>query len=683
MDKVRVPRLAWLVVGLALVLQPVAAIPKFCPPDAAAALKKLAGNEALSPAELKALSTWYRAESTLGPFDDEPEEYEPGDPRADLLQSNPNVKLAEIAPPSKDGLLALAKEAQALYGARLDAVVRQQLDLAIQQSERVGYGADLGAVLLASQNAEAAVYAMAAETLKHPEDALTINNLGAALKGLREYPWALKILLYAHQQDPKLVLATTNLGWTQAMMGDLTTAQQTFEIALATDPEDSLAQEGLGLIAMARGDRDTAMRMLIASIKGIGGSRAQQAVKVLADPEEVLGHGEETEAQARAALDLRADTAPMEHRRGRGGGAPPTFVPPPNLDTYQDALANYDAVQAWARRATEQLLPRVQQHTQLGLAAGQAAMRREMDAGPNVVLRDYERERAALLQIMVVYDNRISRLEYDCDFVTRRSRCIEQLQALIEQYQQDNDKAKFCQQSTKLTEAYYNQVYPLWKSFRDRALHEAIEYYHAATPWLEDLGQPLENQLWNLDREIHLRVIDSNIRSLLTHLLEPLQTIRIFGCAEQHQAGDPEGDDDVGQAASKPCQVSTFVIKLKLLSLEGSCEKLKLEVGQGLFGSIEYKPGATRERDELTIFAGAGVDYEDPNKIISFDAKAGGYVTVRGDGQLVDVGLQESLGATVKLGNLTAGVEFEGRLGVESGLNGGLETKYGVDLSGQ
>src|SRR5690606_5391446 len=95
----------------------------------------------------------------------------------------------------------------------------------------------------------ASVYAIAWSATQTPDDVLTANNLGVALKDMGEYSKAIRVLQYADRLKPDIGLILCNLGWAYREAGDNTNATLMFEKALRTAPKMSSPYLGLGLIA--------------------------------------------------------------------------------------------------------------------------------------------------------------------------------------------------------------------------------------------------------------------------------------------------------------------------------------------------------------------------------------------------------------------------------------------------
>src|SRR5690606_16261622 len=108
----------------------------------------------------------------------------------------------------------------------------------------------------------ASVYAISWSAAQSPEDLLTANNLGVALKDMGEYSKAVQVLLYANQLKPEVGLILCNLGWVYREAGDNMNATKMFENALLAAPKMSSPYLGLGLIAQCENNHSKAEQYL-------------------------------------------------------------------------------------------------------------------------------------------------------------------------------------------------------------------------------------------------------------------------------------------------------------------------------------------------------------------------------------------------------------------------------------
>lgn len=672
-----------------------AAVPKPTPHDVAEILSKLRGNSPLTSNEVTRLTAFYGGASAVSterlsvarPVKeaDAPITFEP----------NPFVQLAAVKAPTQDAYVALVQDVKDLYGAVLPDDGRAQLDSILSEATRVGYGADLGLLLLMQQAAPAAVYSTATEALKHPTDALTANNLGVALKGLHEYPRALSVLLYARQLAPSLTLPVTNLGYVQALMGDTATGESTLRAALAQDPDDACAAEGLGLLELARGDVRGALHRMMAMIAKAYMPGAAAGVKAA---RKILT--EEQGKQGGGGQGGEIPNDPVVHPSTPAqGGNPPGFDAPPDISTGMNLCANYEAFVKWAGRASEDVHPVIQEFSAVGVRGGMARARQRRERG--VLVRSNDRERFALTALAKRVDRQVIDLLRQSQVDELSEKANAELHRRLEEiWKQKADDytqcaplegeartacyrradAKECAARNEMVNTLYAPIYRAWRDYYEQVHKTVWEYHHFCAPWLQDIHDKDLNRELNLDHQILIFTIESNARMDLMTRLPPFLVVYCEPPPavppEQGVIGTWENIDPTD------CRGPETGIGLGVVSLTGDCDKLELEGGEGLIGSLTYKVGGPRwfVDDELTVFAGVGAKAAGGPADIS--AKLGPYITVGFDKDgyptIKDYGVRSEGEAVLPLGPVTLGGKVEARLSGESGV--GVDFKPGVKV---
>jgi hypothetical protein len=688
-----------LVMAVAICSMTASASPKPTPPDVVAILSKLGGNRPLTPAELTKLTTFYHGASTVSSGGLEVSSPDNEEDAPITFEPNPFVQLATVKAPSQDEYVALAREVKALFGALLPAEGRRQLDAILSKATRAGYGADLGLLLLVQQAAPAAVYTTATEALKNPTDGLTANNLGVALKGLHEYPRALRALLYARAVAPSLDLSVTNLGYVQALMGDTTTGERTLREAVGRDPNDACAAEGLGLLELARGDVRGALHRLMGMMgKGYlpGGASAVEAGQQL-----IMDAQSEQEDGGGKSGGGGAPSEPVTHPSTPAqAGPPPSFDTPPDITTGMNLYANWKAFGQWVQQPSKELDKVTAEFASVALRGGIARARQE--AQPGFLARTNERERFALTAL----GQRLSKQE---DELLQQSRLDELFEAASRKddaqrediaNQRANDQEKCaplngealsecmrraddreCDAKDEMINSSYAQVYQAWKTYYEQ-LHRAIwEYHHFCAPWLQDIHDRDLNKELNLERQVQILSMEARARgTLMTHLVPGH---RVWYCEKKPGIPPKQGvlkmwpNDD-----PTDCRGPQLRLGLGPVSLTGDCDKLKFEGGEGLVTALTYKIGGPEALadDELTVFVGVGAKAAAGPADIK--VKLGPYITIGFDESgyptVKDYGLRSELGGEVALGAVSAGAKVDARLGAESGV--GVDFKPGVKV---
>ena len=161
--------------------------------------------------------------------------------------------------PSRSDYVKLMEALFKEYGKKTSRY-RSQIDAVLLRAKADSDGANLGALFEGLGACDAAVYTTAWSAKRNPDDALTANNLGVALKDMGDYRKAILVLLYADRLQPNSPLILVNRAWVHYELGDLDGAKPLFERVALKAPELTSAQIGLGLIAYCRGDKATAER---------------------------------------------------------------------------------------------------------------------------------------------------------------------------------------------------------------------------------------------------------------------------------------------------------------------------------------------------------------------------------------------------------------------------------------
>ena len=126
----------------------------------------------------------------------------------------------------------------------------------------------MGALFMMEGAGSAAIFSTAWSAMKDPDDLITANNLGVALKDMGEFVKALQVLMYADKLKPNIALVLTNMGWVYREMGDPVNARIMFERASVLAPEMPGPQLGLGLIAECQGNHALALKYLRKALAG-------------------------------------------------------------------------------------------------------------------------------------------------------------------------------------------------------------------------------------------------------------------------------------------------------------------------------------------------------------------------------------------------------------------------------
>lgn len=117
----------------------------------------------------------------------------------------------------------------------------------------------LGVAYLDLGETEKALSALQEAARIEPRTARTYVGLGFAYLKLNNYQEALKHFGQARKLDVKANHALLGLGVTYAQLKDYGTAEEILREAVSSDPDNPIAQFNLGIVCLARSNRDCAL----------------------------------------------------------------------------------------------------------------------------------------------------------------------------------------------------------------------------------------------------------------------------------------------------------------------------------------------------------------------------------------------------------------------------------------
>jgi tetratricopeptide (TPR) repeat protein len=149
------------------------------------------------------------------------------------------------------GAQALAKKAGDAVETCLRAAINEPDSAAPQYFLGVAY-MDLG-------ETEKALSALQKAARIEPRTARTYVGLGFVCFKLKKYQEALQHFDHARKLDVKTNHALLGLGVTYAQLKDYKTAEEILRAAVSSDPDNPMAQFNLGIVCLARRNRDCAL----------------------------------------------------------------------------------------------------------------------------------------------------------------------------------------------------------------------------------------------------------------------------------------------------------------------------------------------------------------------------------------------------------------------------------------
>lgn len=597
----------------------------------------------------------------------------------------PKLIVAGRAAPSEKEYLALVAREKQKISRDMSAQGIRTLERALIAAPRAAAGADLGLLFLSINDVSAAVYATAISAWRDPADALTANNLGAALKVARAYDSAFSVLLYANARLHDSPVILTNLGNVAFALGDGKAAGEFYRQALAASPDHPAALTGLGHLALCRGDKAGAARCFRKAMDQMYLPAARAGL------EKTRGGGDNEEGNAKpGSARVQPDEAqnkPISHPSGKGGGKGISLPDPPVSSSARGMALRLDDIGRLAEDGQKQLADLGRQIAAASSAMAGTGGAGSSPSGARIVLRNSnEKEIFVLDDTWRIFDARIwERTDRLLGKITDLMiRTQDRQMAILQQESAEiaacggNDacfraaELKACRAYHALAMEAHAQFFPIWQDLWQGTHTDLSDYHTFTTPWLQDIHDVQANRFYNITRQMYvlgqatsLYCIAQSEAGLMAQLTERDCT----AFEEKREVWVPrplkEWPDD-----PMKCRSGTMSMKLIIATLEGDCDKLSVEFGSGVFVSGEYRWGSTGSEDQVTLWGGLGQTVGVGP--VSVSGKIGPYVTFQLSGdssKLVDYGVKDEAGLSVELGPARVDAAAEARLGAETGLN--------------
>ncbi len=602
------------------------------------------------------------------------------------------IKLSLLPTLTREKYVELAQSLMATYGPKTGDL--QKLRQVLERSPKQTDGADMGAAFVMTGAGSASVYAIAWSAARTPDDLLTANNLGVALKDMGEYSQAIRVLQYADRLKPNVGLILCNLGWAYREAGDNTNAALMFEKALRVAPKMSSPYLGLGLIAQCENNPLKAEQYLRKAL----GQRYSAAG---------LGAMKQVQAANPPSQNQGSQPRPLTDEKGN-----PEGVEVPDLPVYENIGRMVGQGQP-IKRYLSGLDARKRQLTSDLLSVSEQIRKQQLRASKDpdnamVFTRDFSKEimlfsditellfgensnyGQALNQGAKIMENNSNLLEQRIPTITQLMeqslRLQEDLTALFKkleacgdneycqkkvgaeikqvQYQLDQVMFRICKEQKRDLESSFSAGCKNY-TLVSNALKEAIPDYYAFTnPIIERIYAPSLNEYYNLYREmmtvIHLEIAAGFASGLPGYADQLNQMI----CVEPEPPQPPGDapDPELPSKKKKDCPLGEDGIGggIGPLSFELSCDHVKLSGGEGILWSVKRD----FNKHETTIWGGVGVKGEYGNGNLTVEAAMGVEITIGQGDAIKDVAFTSSVKAGV--GGLAEG-EISGRFALEGG----------------
>jgi tetratricopeptide (TPR) repeat protein len=601
---------------------------------------------------------------------------------------------------TRDKYVLLAQSLMSVYGPKSGDLPK--LKSLLETSKKPTDGADMGAMFMVEGAGSASIYATAWSAAKKPDDILTANNLGVALKDVGEYAKSIQVLKYADKLKPNIGLIQCNLGWAYREAGDYASAKTFFNKALTCSPEMTSPYLGLGLITKCEGNNIKAEEYLR---------------KALAQRYSAVGIGAMKQAKAanQSSGQNKSQQKPLSEKGDAGKvNIPelPVFEQKSKMAQQKETLDNYisgldsrmgqllsdlkstiEVIKKQQSRALQDpdnsivfrrdFATEIMQFTDVtDLLFGQNSnYSQALKTGTSFLEtngKNIEKDIPAMMQFQEKghrLQEQLNKLLEQLIACGDNDLCKKKVEAEIDKVEYEGKQVAF--QMCKLSKGQMDMTCA--NSFKNyqllsNALKEAIPDYYAFTnPILERIYSPSYNEFYNLYREAlvlnHLK-ISAGFAATLPELAEQYNKLK---CVEPEPPQPPvEAKDPVlDKQKEKDCPLGKDGIKggIGALSFELSCVHVKLSGGEGVLWSV--KRDFTKH--ETTIWGGVGVKGEYGRGNVTAEATLGAEVTI-GQGDVIkNFAVTSSVKAGI--GGLVEG-EINGRFAAEGGPS--IETNAGL-----
>ena len=663
------------------------------PDDIKRILEKANSGKEITEAEQEALDKWADSmEKQYGNKDKPATEMLGSKAGSDVMCPKAQATKPNIVSLTREGYITLAKSLLTTYGPKVGKGF-PELKKVLESAKKPADGSDMGALFMMEGAGSATIYSTAWSASKNPDDLLTANNLGVALKDMGEYVKALMVLMYADKLKSNIALVVTNLGWVYREMGDPVNAQVMFERAAVLAPEMPSPQLGLGLIYECKGNHAIALKYLRKAL-----AESNSAVGIMA-------YQKAKEAQTES--QSQEQDKPLSSDKGQTDDfSIPDLPTSENKSTMEQAETSLTEYYEGLSPRTEALL---EQYKSLLKIVSRQNMRAQQDPDNSVVFtRDFSKELfmfgevAALLlgensnygkalkegaegaghsaEIIMKDVPALNQLQERHVKLTQRmmelmeaemacgdnDACVARIEQMMIPVKTEINEVEYqiCLFSKSELDINYTATYKLYKKVTDTFKEAAYDFYAFTNPILAKIYAPSLNELMNTYRELVLLSHAQNVAGLGLGLPDVAQQYNRLKCVEPQPPDASSGikDPEIPKKEKEPCPLGEKGIGAGFgaLSFELSCDHVKLSGGEGILWSIsrDFK------KHETTFWGGVGVQGEYGHGNIDVEANIGVGVTV-GQGDVVkDVTLTSSVKAG--LGGLVEG-ELSGRLATQGG----------------
>lgn len=612
------------------------------------------------------------------------------------------LKVTEL---TRDSYVALAKGFLAVYGPKTGDL--PGLKSLLENSKKPTDGSDMAAMFTIVGAGSATIYATAWSAIKKPDDILTANNLGVALKDMGEFTKALQVLKYADKLKPNIGLVLCNLGWVYREMGRPADAKMMFEKALKAAPEMTTPYLGLGLLAKCEGNfvkAEEYLRKALADTYSAVGFAAYKQAKAAQPAKPEDDQGKSLAKEKGDAGDVEVPEMPVFEEKEKTARQKELISgymtrldsrTQQLIDEYQSTVA---VVRKQAERATKDpdnsivfrrdfALELMQFEDVIDLLFGaNSNYGKAVDAGSKRLEQNalfLEKDMPALQQHM----EKVLRLQQELiNLIQEMSDCGDndickaEVQAKLDQnkYESEQEAYQMCLLNKGEMDNSYSATCKTYKEEYNAFKEAVLDFYAFTNPILERIYSPSFNELYNLNRQLLVLIQEKTVVGMGSGLPEMAEKYNELTCVEPKPPDPPltePEDSKLPKKKEKDCPLGKDGIKAGIgaLSFELGCDHVKLSGGEGLLWSVSRD----FEKHETKVGVGVGAKGEYGNGNLSGEATIMVEVTVGQRDVIKNIELTSSVKAG--LGGLVEG-EITGRASLQGGPS--IETNAGFTNPG-
>jgi Flp pilus assembly protein TadD len=630
--------------------------PYAMPPDVKAIMQRMQHGKMPSPAEQQRMTAWSNG-LTGKPARTNPGGPAPGgltsiasdddeDDRSDAQIGADMCRKGGHAPGlgqkvSKDAYLAMATAMKEKYRGKMDSNTATLLFQTLERQHWSTIGGQFAAPLMARNSWVAAVVSAASGAERAPDDAMTANNLGSALRGLKDYGNAAIAFNYARTRAPDSAIVASNLGSLAISYHDTGAARRFYFAALSKAKNMAVPNAELGLMSLCDKKLSMANKYFRASLRGGYTTLAADG----------LYSTERYQQQQNPGADVGQAS---DDSSGNGGknAINPYLPTPPIADNIRQVVGwsngNINPDKKWQTQWLADM--EAQGHEADALVASSHPRPSTSAKGATVVFeRGYEKETFLLGDLERVFARQFYRVQ------TRDRNDLESLKVRVLAHDMTGDN---CSVTRPIAMSAYPAYAILAKADWPAIAKVWSDKFKAMGPLLAQIhDDSLREQL--AKRQFVLAYDDEaafaqeqglaqGYTVLALQLTSPCGALPAF----DNQL-PPKGAKKLKTWPS-PCKIHESM-NFGIASFKGDCDKMTLEITVEVFtGSMNVNWGKDESQDQITIFGGFAANpsvTQDAGGLadIGGSAKVGEYITFKG-GELTDTGLIATISATGQLG---------------------------------